>query len=166
MNYRPINGETSSRPSRARPVPAHLSARAGMLRRQERLRCRRLRRLHSLARRHAGTFLPDARRSAPPGMRVTTIEGLARDGALHPMQQAFLDAQAFQCGFCTAGMIMTAAAFDRAQPPICRARSRAICAAAPATAHRRCAAGVKSVEEDIAGQACGASLATRSPRRS
>ena len=43
---------------------------------------------------------------------VTTIEGLERDGVLHPMQQAFLDAQAFQCGFCTAGMIMTAAGLD------------------------------------------------------
>ena len=41
--------------------------------------------------------------------QVTTIEGLKQDGKLHPMQQAFLDAQAFQCGFCTAGMIMTAA---------------------------------------------------------
>jgi hypothetical protein len=44
--------------------------------------------------------------------QVTTIEGLKQDGMLHPMQQAFLDAQAFQCGFCTAGMIMTAASLD------------------------------------------------------
>ena len=36
------------------------------------------------------------------GREVTTIEGLARDGKLHPMQQAFLDAQAFQCGYCAA----------------------------------------------------------------
>src|SRR5678815_793393 len=44
------------------------------------------------------------------GHAVTTIEGLALpDGTLHPMQQAFLDAQAFQCGFCAAGMIMTSA---------------------------------------------------------
>src|SRR6202047_115878 len=42
---------------------------------------------------------------------VTTIEGLSGNGDLHPMQQAFLAAQAFQCGFCTAGMIMTAASF-------------------------------------------------------
>ena len=47
------------------------------------------------------------------GREVTTIEGLAKDGALHPMQQAFLNAQAFQCGFCAAGMIMTAAALTR-----------------------------------------------------
>jgi putative selenate reductase molybdopterin-binding subunit len=44
------------------------------------------------------------------GRRVTTIEGLAPPGGLHPVQQCFLDAQGFQCGFCTAGMIMTAAA--------------------------------------------------------
>ncbi len=37
---------------------------------------------------------------------VTTIEGLARDGQLHPMQQAFHDNHALQCGFCTPGMIM------------------------------------------------------------
>jgi xanthine dehydrogenase iron-sulfur cluster and FAD-binding subunit A len=43
---------------------------------------------------------------------VTTIEGLSANGDLHPVQQAFLGAQAFQCGFCTAGMIMTAASFN------------------------------------------------------
>src|ERR1700738_5366856 len=46
---------------------------------------------------------------------VTTIEGLAHEGKLHPMQQAFLDAQGFQCGYCAAGMIMTAVALDDAQ---------------------------------------------------
>ena len=50
------------------------------------------------------------------GQRVTTVEGLAdRAGGLHPAQQAFLDAQGFQCGFCTAGMIMTVAALDDPQ---------------------------------------------------
>jgi len=49
------------------------------------------------------------------GHAVTTIEGLAPNGALHPMQQAFLDAQAFQCGFCTAGMILTCASLNQAQ---------------------------------------------------
>src|ERR1044072_5102681 len=41
------------------------------------------------------------------GREVTTVQGLVHDGKLHPVQQSFLDAQAFQCGFCAAGMIMT-----------------------------------------------------------
>lgn len=41
------------------------------------------------------------------GREVVTIEGLARDGELHPLQRAFLAADAFQCGYCTPGMIMT-----------------------------------------------------------
>jgi CO/xanthine dehydrogenase Mo-binding subunit/aerobic-type carbon monoxide dehydrogenase small subunit (CoxS/CutS family) len=49
------------------------------------------------------------------GHEVTTIEGLATGNTLHPMQRAFLDAQGFQCGFCTAGMIMTAAALNQSQ---------------------------------------------------
>jgi carbon-monoxide dehydrogenase small subunit len=40
------------------------------------------------------------------GAEVTTIEGIARDGVLHPVQQAFHDNHALQCGFCTPGMIM------------------------------------------------------------
>ncbi len=42
------------------------------------------------------------------GGEVTTIEGLARDGVLHPMQQAFTECHALQCGYCTPGMIMQA----------------------------------------------------------
>ena len=41
------------------------------------------------------------------GKQVTTIEGLERNGILHPVQQAFLDAGAFQCAYCTSGMIMS-----------------------------------------------------------
>jgi carbon-monoxide dehydrogenase small subunit len=44
------------------------------------------------------------------GASVTTIEGLARDGELHPMQRAFSEEHALQCGFCTPGMIMSACA--------------------------------------------------------
>ena len=52
------------------------------------------------------------------GRSVTTIEGLAPDGALHPLQQAFIDEQAAQCGYCTAGMIMRAQALlDRNPAP-------------------------------------------------
>jgi putative selenate reductase molybdopterin-binding subunit len=49
------------------------------------------------------------------GHAVTTIEGLAPGDHLHPMQQAFLDAQGFQCGFCTSGMIVTCASLNQAQ---------------------------------------------------
>jgi xanthine dehydrogenase YagT iron-sulfur-binding subunit len=42
------------------------------------------------------------------GRQVTTIEGLASDGTLHPMQQAFIDHDAFQCGYCTPGQICSA----------------------------------------------------------
>jgi aerobic-type carbon monoxide dehydrogenase small subunit (CoxS/CutS family) len=50
------------------------------------------------------------------GTKVTTIEGLARDGALHPLQQAFVDHGGLQCGFCTPGMIMSAYGLLLADP--------------------------------------------------
>lgn len=50
------------------------------------------------------------------GTRVTTIEGLERDGRLHPVQQAFVDHLGFQCGFCTPGMILAACALLRKNP--------------------------------------------------
>jgi xanthine dehydrogenase YagT iron-sulfur-binding subunit len=43
------------------------------------------------------------------GAEVTTVEGLAKNGALHPLQQAFIDHDAFQCGYCTPGQICSAA---------------------------------------------------------
>jgi xanthine dehydrogenase YagT iron-sulfur-binding subunit len=47
------------------------------------------------------------------GREVTTIEGLAADGELHPMQAAFVEQDAFQCGYCTPGQIMSAVALLR-----------------------------------------------------
>ena len=67
------------------------------------------------------------------GRQVTTIEGLAGNGELHPMQQALIDAQGFQCGFCTAGLTMTAASLNEEDRGTCLACSRAISAAAPDT---------------------------------
>jgi len=50
------------------------------------------------------------------GRRVTTIEGLAEGDQLHPLQQAFIDAGAIQCGFCTPGMILASMALLDANP--------------------------------------------------
>lgn len=50
------------------------------------------------------------------GRQITTIEGLAKNGALHPLQQAFNEHHALQCGFCTAGILMNAAEFLRENP--------------------------------------------------
>jgi carbon-monoxide dehydrogenase small subunit len=50
------------------------------------------------------------------GKEITTIEGLAQEGKLHPLQQAFMDEGAVQCGFCTPGMILTAKAFLDSNP--------------------------------------------------
>jgi xanthine dehydrogenase YagT iron-sulfur-binding subunit len=66
----------------------------------------------------ACTVLIDGRRElscltlavATQGRKVTTIEGLATNGELHPMQQAFIDNDAFQCGYCTPGQILSAVA--------------------------------------------------------
>jgi len=54
--------------------------------------------------------------AACDGREVLTIEGLARDGELHPVQQAFIDHDALQCGFCTPGQILAAAALLDRQP--------------------------------------------------
>jgi aerobic-type carbon monoxide dehydrogenase small subunit (CoxS/CutS family) len=50
------------------------------------------------------------------GKAVTTIEGLEQNGRLHPLQQAFLDENALQCGFCTSGMIISGVALLRRNP--------------------------------------------------
>ena len=50
------------------------------------------------------------------GKKVTTIEGIRTDGQLHPLQQAFIDAGAVQCGFCTPGILLTMSAFLEDNP--------------------------------------------------
>ena len=54
--------------------------------------------------------------SAAAGKSITTVEGLAADGRLHPLQQAFIAEQAAQCGYCVTGIIMTAKALLDANP--------------------------------------------------
>jgi nicotinate dehydrogenase subunit A len=53
------------------------------------------------------------------GKEVTRVEGLARDGALHPLQEAFLAEQAAQCGYCTSGILVSASALlaENPRPP-------------------------------------------------
>src|SRR5262249_51369706 len=48
------------------------------------------------------------------GKKIVTIEGIAQNGRLHPVQEAFLEAEAFQCGYCTSGMIVTSVALLQA----------------------------------------------------
>lgn len=64
--------------------------------------------------------------------QVQTIEGLGAQGRLHPVQEAFLEAEAFQCGYCTSGMVMATVALLRATPSpsdadIARALDRNVC---------------------------------------
>jgi len=56
------------------------------------------------------------------GQEVTTIEGLAKNGILHPLQKAFAENGALQCGFCTPGMIMTAYGLLLKNPKMTRAQ--------------------------------------------
>jgi aerobic carbon-monoxide dehydrogenase small subunit len=59
------------------------------------------------------------------GRAITTIEGLAKDGKLHPVQEAFRENHGLQCGFCTPGMIMTAVDLIRRKPKLDRTTIRA-----------------------------------------
>ncbi|MDX2227024.1 MAG: molybdopterin cofactor-binding domain-containing protein [Verrucomicrobiae bacterium] len=90
---------------------------------------------------------------------VTTIEGLSCGGTLHPMQQSFLDAQAFQCGFCAAGMIMTSASLSEEDKKDLAFRLKGnLCRCTGYHAIEDALNGVASVERDVAGKACGSSL--------
>lgn len=91
---------------------------------------------------------------------VTTIEGLAADGELHPVQQAFLKAQGFQCGFCTAGMIMTAASLnENDKEDLPRVLKGNLCRCTGYRAIENALKGIPSVESDSPGQNCGRSVA-------
>jgi len=76
------------------------------------------------------------------GSSITTLEGLARDGRLHPVQEAFLEVNAPQCGFCSPGMILTAVALLRRNPEPTREEIREALAGNTC----RCSGYVKIVE--------------------
>lgn len=72
------------------------------------------------------------RLGAAAGKSITTIEGIAKGERLHPVQQAFLDAEAFQCGYCTPGMVMATIGMLRRTPDpteqdIAKAMDRNVC---------------------------------------
>ena len=69
-----------------------------------------MRRLHGAGRRAERALLPDAGRAGERGS-LTTVEGLAQDGKLNVLQQAFIDNHGLQCGFCTPGMLTTLTEF-------------------------------------------------------
>jgi putative selenate reductase molybdopterin-binding subunit len=93
------------------------------------------------------------------GHVVTTIEGLATDSGTHPMQQAFLDAQAFQCGFCTAGMILTCASLNQSQRQDLGAALKGnICRCSGYRSIEDALDGKNNVEDAAAGAAFGRSL--------
>ncbi|OIK06572.1 molybdopterin-dependent oxidoreductase [Streptomyces monashensis] len=94
------------------------------------------------------------------GRSVTTVEGLAApDGELHPVQRAFLDAQGFQCGFCTAGFLMTTAALKEDQlADLPRAFKGNLCRCTGYRAIEDAVRGVKNVEAPAPGESVGRSL--------
>jgi CO/xanthine dehydrogenase Mo-binding subunit/aerobic-type carbon monoxide dehydrogenase small subunit (CoxS/CutS family) len=93
------------------------------------------------------------------GREVTTIEGLGTPDDLHPLQRQFRDAPGFQCGFCTAGMIMTAATFTDAQKEnLPRALKGNLCRCTGYRAIEDAINGVAEIEECKPGEAVGTSV--------
>jgi nicotinate dehydrogenase subunit A len=89
------------------------------------------------------------------GKEVLTIEGLARSGVLHPLQQAFMDHDALQCGFCTSGMILNAFSLlkDHPEPSdseIIRGMDRNLCRC---TSYVRVIKAIRSAAISMKGRA-------------
>jgi aerobic-type carbon monoxide dehydrogenase small subunit (CoxS/CutS family) len=88
------------------------------------------------------------------GKDVTTIEGLEKDGELHPLQKAFIDNDALQCGFCTPGMIITAHGLLRKNPTatrdqIIQGMERNLCRCG---AHPRILDAIQQAAAELAGK--------------
>jgi CO/xanthine dehydrogenase Mo-binding subunit/aerobic-type carbon monoxide dehydrogenase small subunit (CoxS/CutS family) len=93
------------------------------------------------------------------GREVTTIEGLGTPEHMHPMQKQFCAAPGFQCGFCTAGMIMTAATFtDQQKQDLPRALKGNLCRCTGYRAIEDAVNGVSAIEEAKPGRAVGTSV--------
>ncbi|KJY18567.1 MULTISPECIES: molybdopterin-dependent oxidoreductase [Streptomyces] len=93
------------------------------------------------------------------GREVTTIEGLGSPGGLHPMQRQFRDAPGFQCGFCTAGMIMTSATFTESQKAdLPRALKGNLCRCTGYRGIEDAVKGVVGIEDAAPGRAVGTSV--------
>src|SRR5450755_237434 len=85
------------------------------------------------------------------GKEVITIEGLAQNAKLHPLQQAFIDHGAFQCGYCTAGMLLSAVVFLRdnpkpARPAIVSHMAHNLCRCG---AHQRIVDAIEAASRDV-----------------
>ncbi|WP_369777418.1 molybdopterin-dependent oxidoreductase [Streptomyces sp. R33] len=93
------------------------------------------------------------------GHEVTTIEGLGSPGDLHPVQRGFRDAPGFQCGFCTAGMIMTSATFTEEQKAdLPRALKGNLCRCTGYRGIEDAVKGVTNVQTAAPGKAVGTSV--------
>ncbi|KJY46581.1 aldehyde oxidase [Streptomyces sp. NRRL S-444] len=93
------------------------------------------------------------------GHEVTTIEGLGSPGDLHPVQRRFRDAPGFQCGFCTAGMIMTSATFTEEQKAdLPRALKGNLCRCTGYRGIEDAVKGVTNVQTAAPGKAVGTSV--------
>ena len=84
-----------------------------------------MRRLHRPDRWRAGPLLHHASVGRSPDKQITTIEGLEQNGKLHPLQEAFLEADAMQCGYCTPGMIVSGVGLLKKNPHPSEAEIRA-----------------------------------------
>ncbi len=88
------------------------------------------------------------------GKEVVTIEGLAKEGKLHPLQRAFMELDGMQCGFCTPGMILTGAAFLHTNPKasreeIIRGMEQNLCRCG---AHTRIVQAMEKAGREMAGE--------------
>ncbi len=89
------------------------------------------------------------------GMEVVTIEGLAQNGTLHPVQKAFMEHDALQCGFCTPGMILQAVALLKKNPKanrveILKSMEHNLCRCG---AHTRIVSAIESAARSLSGGA-------------